>query len=250
MKLTGALFLLAYLVTLVICAPASLLDALAHRTSGGVLALANAEGTVWHGHAIPALQRREGGYITLQPLHWDIALLPLFSGKISALLHWDEADQTEATEAVLSLRQLELRHLLLPLPAEVLGNLTPLLYPIQLSGLIQIRSDHLLLSRLGIDGNAIADWAQAGSALSAVNPLGTYRIALSGAGNHLDAQLSTSSGALQLEGTGSWTRERGMEFHGHAQAAPENREQLAELLQHLGPEYTPGVRTINLTPAR
>ena len=82
--------------------------------------------------------------------------------------------------------------------------------------------------------------------LSAVNPLGSYRINLTGAGERLDASLTTISGPLLLEGKGGFSRNQGLKFQATARAEENSKGSLDELLNNFGPESAPGVHTLNL----
>lgn len=247
-KRTFALFVLAYLVTLLITAPASLLDKCLQYASQGRLVLANTSGTVWNGSATPALRTQDGHLIALPFLRWDIAVPSLFTGKIQARLQWDDQPPASATEAIISYNQIELRHALLQLPARVLDEASPMLKPARFRGQLQIQGEHLIFSKRGIDGAATADWQQASSALSSLAPLGNYRLAVNAAGDRINIGLSTTSGILLLEGQGNWLAARGLEFHGKAQASAGNYDNLTELLHHLGPEISPGVHGFNIAP--
>jgi len=243
-----ALFVLAYLLTLLITAPASLLDRGVQYMTDGRLLLANASGTVWQGGATPALRGRTGSFIALEPLHWDVAVLPLFTAEIKTRLQWDDLPPASAMETIISFKQIELQHALLLLPAQVLEEISPMLKPAQFRGQLQIQSDRLILSKLGIEGTAVVDWQQASSALSSIAPLGNYRLTLNGVSETINIGLATTSGVLLLEGQGNWSAARGLEFHGKARAAEGKQDSLAELLSHLGPQETPGVHTITLIP--
>ena len=247
-KRAVALFVFAYLLTLLLTAPASLLDKGVQYASGGRLLMANTEGTLWHGAATPAIQGRRGSLIALEPLRWEIALLPLFTAKIKARLQWDERPSASAMEATLTLNHIELQHVLLLLPARVLEELSPILKPAQFRGQFRIQSDHLVIANKNFDGSAVVDWQQASSALSGIAPLGNYHLTLKGAGERINIGLGTASGVLLLEGQGFWSAAKGLEFHGTAQAAPGKSDSLNELLNHLGPEASPGVHTFNLMP--
>lgn len=240
------LFAIAFIMTLLVTAPATLLARMVEAGSNGQLVLANATGTAWHGSATPAIRQRGGNLVALEKLHWDIALLPLFTGKIIIRLQWDNVEQALPMAATISFDQIELRNVVLPLQAVILGELSPMLQPVQLSGKIQIKSELFTFSKSGVNGNAIADWTDAGSVLSSVKPLGSYRINLAGAGEQLDITLMTTSGALLLEGKGSFTRNQGLKFLATARAAADSKGSLDELLNNFGPESAPGVRTLNL----
>ena len=243
---TIALFAIAFIITLMVTAPATLLAGIVEAGSDGQFVLANATGTVWQGSATPAIRQRAGNLVALEKLHWEIDLLPLFTGKIITRLRWDNVEQALPMVATISPGQIELRNAVLPLQAVILGELSPILQPVQLSGKMQIKSDQFTFSKAGINGSAVADWINAGSVLSSVNPLGSYRMNLAGAGERLDVTLLTTSGVLLLEGKGNFTRDQGLNFQATARAAADSKGSLDELLNNFGPESAPGVHAINL----
>ncbi|MBI5660290.1 MAG: type II secretion system protein N [Nitrosomonadales bacterium] len=247
-RLSPALFVFAFLLTLLATAPASLLDLCLQYASGGRLVLANAGGTVWDGSAIPALRPRNGPVLALPPLRWEIAVLPLFGGTIRSRLQWGAPPSAPAMDAILSFDRAELHRAQLVLPARIVEEISPMLKPAQFRGQLRMQSEKLIITGRGVEGSATVDWLLAGSALSSVDPLGNYRLALSGAGERIRIGLSTASGKLLLEGQGNWSATRGLEFRGRAQASPENRDDLAELLRNLGPEESPGVHGFHITP--
>lgn len=82
-------------------------------------------------------------------------------------------------------------------------------------------------------------WRDAGSALSRVQPLGSYQAALSVDDKSAVAlQLRTLAGPLRIEGSGGYAQGR-LRFAGQAQAAPGSdaatRDALDPLLRMLGP---------------
>jgi general secretion pathway protein N len=241
-----ALFAFVFVVTLIATAPATLLAKIMEGSSNGQLLLVNATGTVWQGSASPAIRQRSGKLIVLEKLHWDVAFLPLFTGKMRIDFQWENVAQALPMVVTISLNQIELRNAVIPLHASVLGELTPLLQPVQLRGQMLIKSDQFTFSRQGLTGNAVADWLAAGSVLSNVDPLGNYRINLVGAGERLDLVLMTLSGALLLEGRGSFAAKQGLSFQVSARAAAESKGSLDELLSNFGPQTAPGVHTLSL----
>lgn len=247
-KRTFVFFAFAFLLTSLVTAPASLLDKFLQYATHGRLALANTSGTVWNGAATPALRTQEGHFIVLQALHWIIDPISPFTGKLKIQLRWDDMPAIPVMDAVISPKQIALHHARIPLPAQVLSEAVPALKPVQFRGQLQIQSDYLAFSAHGTEGSVSVDWQQAGSALSSISPLGNYRLALNGAGDRININLTTVSGIMLLEGQGNWLAGRGLEFHGKAQASAEGRDSLTELLQHLGPEESPGVHSFNLTP--
>jgi general secretion pathway protein N len=241
-----SLLAIVFLVTLIVTAPATLLAKIVDLSSNGQIVLANATGTVWQGSALPAIRQPSGTLQSLEKLHWDFALWPILTGKVVARLYWGEEMQGQPMEATLSLGQIKFQHVLIPLQAAMIGELVPMLKPVQLSGKIILHSEVITFATQGINGNAIAEWVNAGSVLSAVNPLGNYNISLTGTGERIDIVLMTASGALLLEGNGSFTRAQGLKFVATARATAESKASLDELLNNLGPESAPGVHTLSL----
>lgn len=242
------LFFITFLLTLLITAPAALLDKWLQSVTNGRLLLANSSGTLWHGAATPAARQQHGELIVLHPMHWDIAIAPLFTGKIKARVQWDDLPPSAAMQATIAFGQLELQNVLFRLPAQVLEEISPILKPAQFRGQFQVQSDNLAYSGNGLNGNAVVDWNQASSALSSVVPLGNYRLTLAAAENRIRVNLTTTSGALLLQGQGNLSTNQGLEFQGTAQAAEGKYDRLKALLHHLGPEVTSGVHSFRLTP--
>lgn len=239
-----ALFAAAFLATLIATAPATLLDGLLRHATKSRLALADAEGFIWRGAATLAVRGENNTYRALRPVRWDIEILPFFTGALKAHLQWDDSPPAEIT---VTPSEIELRHVDVTLPAEMLGQFSPLINTAKLQGQLTVHSDQMAIGRKAIEGNALIDWKQASSGLSRANPLGDYRISLSGRGAGLDIALATTSGILLLDGTGSFTGGR-LAFHGTARAAAGNYDSLSGLLHSLGPETVPQVHGFNILP--
>lgn len=245
-KFPFALFAVAFTGTLVITAPATLLSPATSALSAGRLDLANCHGSVWQGGATPLLRLRDGTALALPGMHWNIPLGTLMTGTLKADIHWDATPRAEPMELSIRGKQLEIRNMLVPLPVQVIAETSAFLKPAQFSGSLKIQSDRLSVSGQDLEGSATIHWTDAGSALSSINPLGNYQINLVSDVKGLAIALSTTSGVLQLDGQGNWSASQGLQFHGKARAADDQQEPLAELLQHLGPEVSPGVHTISV----
>jgi len=229
---------------LIVTAPASLLNFPAHRLSQGQLSLANCQGTIWHGSATPTLNTDKQSNMALQTLHWQIRPLALLLGTLKAELVWE--DTVTPMQLSINSKTVTMTHIQLSLPAEVIGELSPFLKPAQLSGNLHIESPQLSYADGHLQGNATTRWNQASSAMSPIHPLGDYLIDIKAAKDTLRATLSTQSGALLLDGQGSWSPTQKFHFIGSARAAPESQAALSALLHHLGPEIAPGTYRILL----
>jgi len=240
-----ALFAAAYFISvLLITAPASLLDLAVQQVSNERLSLANSQGTIWHGSTTPVLHIGENASIPLHTLSWNVRPLALLRGQLNAALSWDES--VTPMELTLSRQSVTLTPVLLPLPAEVLGELSPYLRPARLGGSLLFESPQLSYSDHHLLGNARTRWSNVSSAMSAVQPLGDYQIDIVAKQDSLSAALTTLNGALLLEGQGNWSPTQKFHFNGTAHAAPESQAMLGELLNNLGPEIAPGIYRISL----
>jgi general secretion pathway protein N len=94
--------------------------------------------------------------------------------------------------------------------------------------------------RLHVTGSASLQLQDLSSALSTLQPMGSYQLNLS-AGPGAQLTLSTLRGDLLLSGNGSWT-EQGLRFRGEARAAPGREDALANLLNIVGKRE--GARTL------
>jgi general secretion pathway protein N len=249
-KRTWALLLSAYIIVLIVTAPSAIISPVLDYTCGGRIALANTQGTIWQGTANPVLHQRNGGLITLSAVHWSIAPLALLTGKLSAQLNWDNAQQTVPMNIIVSAGQIELQHTYIPLPAILLDEASDFLKPAVLRGQIILKSEALLITQQGVQGSAIADWLNASSLLSSIAPLGNYHFIFSSSPAGVEITLSTTSGALLLAGQGRFLFSTGLDFQGTAQAASGKEEALHELLSHLGPQEHPGINSFRLVPGR
>lgn len=265
-KIPVTLFVLTLLFTLIITAPATLLNSLATRVTHGRLLLTNIHGSLWQGTATPVIIQKDNVLMPLQQLHWKIHFWPLWTGQLNISLWRDDLPQSSAMQAIFSGNQIELKHLQLTVPAAALSEISPQLRLAQLQGKIQIASEHLLLKSRSITGKANADWLDAGSTLSPINPLGIYHLTLNSipgndipgnnvSGNNaagtetassLNISLTTTSGALILKGNGNWSPAQGLKFHGTAQAAEGHQARLGSLLGYMGRQESPGVYTLAL----
>ena len=245
-----ALLFFSFAIALTVTAPASILNFILDNASKGKIALANTEGTIWRGAGTPVLRQKNGGLITLNSLQWNIAVLELFIGKLSAQLKWDAEQSVMPMTVVVTAHQMELQHVYIPLPGVLLDEASDFLKPAVLRGQIILKSDSLLISQQGLQGTATADWLNASSLLSSVSPLGDYHFTFSSTPAGVDITLNTTSGALILAGQGRYSDSTGLDFKGTAQAAKGKEATLHELLSNLGPEETPGINTFSLVPSK
>ena len=234
------------LVGIVAFAPAAWLAfAVASATDRRIL-LADARGTVWSGSAVAVLA---GG-----PDSRDASALP-------GRLHWNlgvgmRALELRATHAcclngtvTVQMRPGfgRMEATLVPpsgwvgqWPASLLAGLGTPWNTLQLGGAIRLASPGLTLEwvqgRMRVDGRADFELMSASSRLATVDPLGSYRLTMSGDKANAGASqltLTTVEGALRLTGAGTWGP-GGVRFRGEASAGAADEAALNNLLNIIG----------------
>ena len=240
--------LLGGLIAGVAFAPAAwLAGGLAGATDERLL-LADARGTVWSGSAELVLTGGPGSRdASVLPgrLQWRVGL----DGARPALRLRQACCLTG--EVMLHVRP-GLGRLLIELPAVsdaasigswpaswLVGLGTPW-NTLQPSGRLLLSSRGLTLEqvqgRWRFSGQAVLELAQIASRVSTLDMLGSYRLVLSGdagGAGPTRMQLQTTSGALQLSGSGEWAASR-LRFNGQASAAPGSEAALGNLLNIIG----------------
>lgn len=243
---------------LVSFAPAAWLARGVAQGTEGRLLLSEARGTVWRGSAVLVLTGGAGSRdASALPgrLHWTLGL----DGAALAL----RARQACCIEGELKLRvvpgwgrlRLELPGqpgaaagappalvLLGQWPARWLVGLGTPWNTLQPSGTLQLSSAGLVAEavqgRWTFSGQGELQLRGLASTLSTLEELGSYRLMLQG-GTPGDPQgvaalqLSTTSGVLQLSGSGQWSASK-LRFQGQASAAPGSEAALGNLLNIIG----------------
>ncbi len=242
--------LLGSVVALVAWAPAAWLALALASATGERLLLAEAEGTVWRGSAVPVLTGGIGSR--------DASALP-------GRLQWQLGLQGTALvvrarhvccingELLLFVRpgfgrvRVELpasQGAIGQWPAAWLAGLGTPWNTLQPSGSLQLSSPGLMVEnvqgRWRVDGRADLALNAFASRLSTLDVLGSYTLVLAGtsavaAGGEAGAtlQLATTSGALLLQGQGQWVASK-LRFDGQASAAPGSEAVLNNLLNIIG----------------
>ena len=229
--------LIGVLLGLCAFAPARWLAWAAARS--GVVQLESPRGTVWSGSARLWLVGGDGSpdrAALAQRLHWQ--LRPAW-GAFTLVVN---ADCCTPQPLHLSLGwsdggpSLSLRDGASRWPAEVLSGLGTPWNTLQPAGSLVLQTQGLQLrwsqQRMRISGTASLELQDLSSALSTLQPMGSYRVQLSG-GEVPELQLSTLRGDLLLSGTGQWSA-KGLKFQGEASAAPGREDALANFLNIVG----------------
>ena len=226
------------LLTVMVFCPASWMALLLEKQTAGRLTLGDPQGSLWRGSAF--IGGAPGNNEPVTPLLpgrfvWRLSPL-LLVGRVHLLLDNPEA-LTNSVELTGGLREWQVNPSAVTLPAERLAGLGAPLNTMQPTGVMQLAWGPLRLSRiedrLDLNGAITLDMQDMASRMSPVKPLGSYLLKMNWQGDHAGVGLTTTRGALVLNGTGT-IRQNRLQFSGTANAATGQEESLANLLNLLG----------------
>ena len=249
--------LLGSLLAMLCFAPAAWLADAVTDATGQRLMLADARGTVWQGSAVLVLTGGAGSRdASALPgrLQWRLGLdgTALALGLRQECCLHDEVQLR--VKPGLGRTMVELRppaaaaggalSAIGSWPASWLVGLGTPWNTLQPSGTMQLTSPGLsfeqVQGRWRFNGRADIDLLAMASRISTLDALGSYRFTLAGdaaGGGPATLQLSTTGGALQLQGSGSFLGngpDAKLRFNGQASAAPGSEAVLAHLLNIIG----------------
>lgn len=221
-------------------APATWIDKLFSLQTAGRLRLAEAQGNVWRGSgrlvwadigdsAEPRLSL--SGVALPGRVRWQLSPLALLLGMIEASVHVDGMTQPVAVQGTLA--GLRIGNGRLDLPRMELSALGSPWNTVRPAGAISVAWSNVAISPQRFEGLVTIELRSVASALSAVRPLGSYRIDLRGEGSRAQLSMSTIDGALTISGSGQ-VGPTGMGFTAQAQPARAGDERLQGLLGLLG----------------
>lgn len=243
MRLVSFVFaaLLGIVAALVGFAPATLADWGLQQATAGRLGLAETDGTVWRGSGRLVLidvngrqraSRTVAGVAIPGRVRWSVNMLPLALGIIDAGVRLD--GMADVVRLSGGLREMRISAGQLSLPSVDLGRLGSPWNTIKPAGALALRWDGLTLRQGSFDGRADIELRNMASALTPVNPLGSYRIGVVGEGSQARLDINTINGPLLLEGQGTWNSRQGVRFTAQASAEERESARLATLLGLIG----------------
>lgn len=236
--------LTVYAGGLIATLPATLIDASLGQTTHSLIRLTEAQGTLWSGAGYLELRDKGQRIGHAHSMAWRFLPWSLLRGHLAFEVELDRA--TQKIPLTFGLWRIELTNADIRLPAAVLGMAVPKLAPLALGGDLSLHIASLDISRDSIQGNAVIQWQQASSALTAVSPLGNYQLDVNSNGATIHAALRTLQGPLQLDGKGSWAANGSPAFAGNASVPPPLQQQLAPLLRLIAVERNAGNFEIQL----
>jgi general secretion pathway protein N len=185
-------------ITLLIIAPAALLDARINALSDGRVRIANAAGTLWHGSGelvlLPAGTR--------QPFFWRLEAWPLLRGETRAMIALD-ADAARSATLAYGRDRLDVRDLDVSLPAQSVLLAAAPKTPLRVGGSLALHVERLVQLPDVLDAQLSAEWRDGsvpGSPADAPISLGDVRIALNGRGAEINGPLRNSGGDVEIDG--------------------------------------------------
>jgi general secretion pathway protein N len=240
-SVTGFVFLL---VLLAATAPAAWLAWGVARVSDNRVLLDAPRGSVWQGQATLILQGRHIPPRSLGGLSWRINPFWLVAGRLPVFLRGTDPQRRLQANIDLHLEKVFLRDVDVQFPADVIPALYPPALFFNLGGELRLTAPALELKRGAVTGQAELYWQAATTSLVKVNPLGDYRLYLSGGGARATLKLETPRGALLLVGDGQWDPAGGrLDFNGLARPLAYAAD-LEPLLQVLGRDQGGGQRSL------
>jgi general secretion pathway protein N len=236
--------LAVYAVALLVTAPATLLDARVRRAADGHLRLVEARGTLWSGNAL--LEARDatgfGGFVI--PLTWRLSARSL--QRAGLVYELELATSPSRSELTLSPSQIELANVDITVPAQMLGTAVPKLGVLKLGGELRLQCARLNVGPGRFSGDITMQWRDAGSALTAVSPLGEYELRVLGSGPSVQVTLRTLKGPVQLDGRGAWALGTQPALTATVQIPEADRAQLVPLMQLIAVQRGPGIFELKL----
>lgn len=234
-----------YMASLIVTAPAGLLEWMLPGLSKDRIFLEQAEGGLWHGQARHLkVKTFDGKFISMGSVHWDVLALSLLKLELSAKIELENGQNSSTGIISAGFGKFHLRQLKATLPVSLLSELDSAWRTWKPNGLLKLSTNNITIGRQGVSGKAELEWRNASLSLSEVNPLGDYRLDIQGKPQGAQFSVSTLSGVLHLAGKGDWSVEKGLSFQGAAQGEPSKKEALRDLLVLLGSEQGNGVYPI------
>lgn len=237
-----------FLVALLWQAPATLIDLLVDRASGGVLRVAEAKGSIWSGQGLMIrAAQRSGRWIPQMPVSWSLDVPRLLDG----LLAWKISSGGAGIAIVgVGLRGIAASQVHLRGPTSMF--VAPFPRSVALAGWrgdMDVQATKFECTWHGhCAGRMELQWNGASSDLLPGRMLGNYRLTTDGRpGDELRFQLKTAEGAVGLQGDGTWRADGSISFRGTIKGEPELLQRLPSIAgPWVQPTSDPGTWTLSI----
>ena len=241
----GLLGLLFYITLVLVTLPAEWLAWGINKYSQGSITLTQAGGTLWKGRSLLSISQNRTSPVNLGRIEWNLRSFWLLIGQADITLDLSGDGLHGRSRIIFSPGQTTLSKLRISVEATKLGAFYSPVMLISPLGQINISAEEVSFNDKGMQGLIKVNWKDAGSALSAVKPLGSYNLTATGNGKNTRILLSSSdNSALKLAGNGSWALVNGLiNFNGTASPVS-NKSELESLLSLMGRDLGGGKRTL------
>ncbi len=237
-----ALGVAAYAAFLAATIPASVL--VQRLRQPGVVDFAGERGTLWQGSA-QAIVGAPGSVVELRSLRWRWLPAQLAAGRLAFEVEAVAPGFEGHLELARGLGGIRARDVHAQAQAATLAQVAPILGAWRPEGTLTLSAPSIDWDGRGARGDARVEWHDAALALSAVRPLGSYRIDAHGAGGPAQLAVSTLDGPLRIEGRASFAASGAWSFTGAARGTGPQAATLAPLLDRLGPLRPDGAHAID-----
>ncbi|MHB1140914.1 MAG: type II secretion system protein N [Sulfuricaulis sp.] len=238
--------LVFYLLFLIIEMPASWFAWGLNRYTQGAVRLDPIAGSLWSGNGRLVVYYPQTTPHDFGQTEWGVNPFWLFAGRVQLSLQANHQDKRLKTSLGLGHNSFLLKDTEAELPAAFVAQLYTPLSLISPQGKVRITAESLALSPGKVEGAATLEWLNAGSSLSSVQPLGDYRLDITGAEKNANLKLTTLRGDLEFTGQGQWQPQTGqVQINGTALPRARTGE-LESLLNMIGSDHGSGRRSLNI----
>lgn len=241
----ATLFAAALTVLLIALVPASWALRQAEGQSKNHFAAFEEDGTAWSGSARIALATPTG-VVTFERVRWRLHPASFLGGRLGFRLEAGAPGLDASGVVARGLDGWSVHDVAAKGDARAFSTLLPLAAAWKPEGPVELIVPRAFLDGARLRGQAEVVWRDASLALSAVRPLGTYRLEVAGDGGPANVSLATLSGPLELTGRGTFTMPSSFTLAGDARAEGPSAAQLEPLLDLLGPKRPDGARALEL----
>jgi general secretion pathway protein N len=173
-----------------------------NRYTQGSMQIDPIAGSFWNGNGRLVIYYPSTTPHDLGQARWQINPFWLLTGHVQVALQTHHQDKRITTTLQLTRTSFKLLDTDIEFPATFVGQLYAPLSLISPQGRVKISTTTLLVTTEKMEGAAQMEWLNAGSSLSSVQPLGDYRLDITGADKIANLRLTTLRGDLELTGQG------------------------------------------------
>ena len=238
--------LVAFVIILAVTMPASFIASQVAPSLPPQMAIEGAKGNMWQGEA--SVRAAPGGMpIHLEKVRWRFKPERLANGMIA----FDTTVTSGGFEAKAELQRdgsrWHVRDFHLDGDASGFATVFPILATYKFSGPVTATAASLDGTDREVWGNVKIEWKDAGTALTPVRPVGTYRAEWHADGTTGRINVATINGPLRISGAGTTTTMPArLDISGEAGADASIGLALDPLLDQIGPRKPNGARAIEI----